>query len=160
MGGVKDIAAWARVGSRHHGDHIVGFIVPHPAGDVRLETDGQLHRLESALARRINHLIRVHARCREELVGNVDLYPTGGAKSGKRIAAEVGHLGRFGVEQDFPPIACEVSAMNDQDTQRAPAGRFFELIGPSAVVGESLTVEKMIVIRWRLVDDDEQDFAL
>ena len=49
--------------------------------------------------------------------------------------------------------------MNDQHAQRAPACRFFELVGPSAVVGESLAVEKMIVIRWRLVDDDEQDFA-
>ena len=50
--------------------------------------------------------------------------------------------------------------MNDQDAQRSPARRFFVLIGPSTVVGEGLAVEEVIVIRWRLIDDDEQDLAL
>ncbi len=158
MGGVEDVAAGRRVCSRHHGDDVGRVIVPHLADDVRLETDGQLHCLESALAGGFDHLIGVHARRGEELSGNVELYPTGRLEHGKRIVPQIGGLGRFGIADYLPPVAGEVGAVNDQHPRRAPARRFFELVGPTAVIGESLALKEMLVVRGRLVDDGQQDF--
>ena len=50
--------------------------------------------------------------------------------------------------------------MDEQNRNRSLAGSFFELIGPTAVIGERLALEKLGIIGRRLIHDHHQHFAL
>jgi len=50
--------------------------------------------------------------------------------------------------------------MDYEDSYSAAAGGFFVFVGPATVVGERFAVEEFLVVRGRLVDDDEGNFAV
>ena len=75
------------------------------------------------------------------------------------IALQIALLDCLGVPDHLPAIAGQIAAMNDEHADGAAARGLFILIGPAAVVGERLALEKLLVVRGRLVHDDQRDFA-
>ena len=57
------------------------------------------------------------------------------------------------------PIAGHLRLVDEDGADRAFARGFFVLVDPAAVVGERLAGEKFRIVRGRLVDQHEQDFA-
>ncbi len=50
--------------------------------------------------------------------------------------------------------------MNDQHAHRAAPRGLLILVGPAAVVGQRLAFEKLLIVRRRLVHDDQRNLAL
>ncbi len=59
-----------------------------------------------------------------------------------------------------PAVACQVGAVDDEGADGSFARGLFELVGPAAVVGESLAGEEVGIVGGWVADDAEDDFAL
>ena len=57
------------------------------------------------------------------------------------------------------PIAGEIGAVNDEHAHGSAARGFFIFVGPAAVVGEGFALEELLIVRRRLVDDDQGDLC-
>ncbi len=96
----------------------------------------------------------------EELLRHVVLNPRGGAQGCVGIALQVALLDGLRVAHHFPSVAGEIGAMNDENADGAAARRLFIFVGPAAVVGERSAFEEPFVVGWRLIHDDQRDFAV
>src|SRR5690606_28899805 len=71
-----------------------------------------------------------------------------------------------GAFHDVPAIACAVGVVDDQRRDGAAAGRFFELVGPAAIVGHRAAAEfaeAVFALRRDeigIVDQKDRDLAL
>ncbi len=68
----------------------------------------------------INDLIEIaEAGQGEEMLRNVVLDPCGGAEGVERIAREIALLNGLRVLDDLPAVACQIGAVNDENSYRA-----------------------------------------
>ena len=115
----------------------------------------------AGLAGLVDCLVEIAEPCeREQALGHVVLNPCGGAQRCAGIALQVALLYSLRIAHHFPAITCQISAVNDEHAHSAAACGFFIFVGPATVVGEGFAREEFLVVRGRLIDDDQSDFAL
>ncbi len=90
-----------------------------------LQADGEFDGFEAALACGGHLGVEVEVRCFEELACDVELDPAGGSELWVLVVAKVGLLAGVGVLDDFPAVAGEVGAVNDESADGAFARGLF-----------------------------------
>src|SRR5208282_2469207 len=93
----------------------------------------------------------------KEPLGYIVLNPGSGAQGGVWVALEIALLDSLRVANHLPAVAGQIGTVDDKRSHRSTPRGFFILICPSAVVGERLALEELLVVRGRLVDDDKCD---
>ena len=160
VGGVEDgLIGASCIGSGEDTDHVGGLEGADGALDVGVEADGEFDGFEAGFSGGGYLGVGVETSGGEEFLSDVELDPAGGLELGIFIVAEVGFFAGVGVFDDVPAVAGEVGAVNDECADGAFASGFLELVGPAAVVGEGVAAEELWVVRGRIADDAEDDFA-
>ena len=158
--GVDDgLIVLRRAGNAAH--NVGAGVAAHTALNVCTERDRQLDGVEAGLAGAFDGLIEIaHAGHVEELLRNIVLNPRGGAQSSRGIALEIALLNCLRVADHVPRIAGQIGAVNNEHAHGSAARGFLVFVGPPAVVGEGRALEETVVVRGRLIDDDQNNFAL
>src|SRR5579875_1807266 len=133
----------------------------HFACNMRFEADRQFYGVEAALAGFGNLIVdAAHACCGEELLRHIVLDPGCGLQRSRRVALQVRFFDGLRIAHYLPGVAGQIGAMDDQHTDGAQTRGLLIFVGPAAVVGEGLAFEEAVIVRGRLIHDDQKDFAL
>ena len=128
--------------------------------DVCLQIDRQWNRLEIARLRLLEKLVEIETCHGNQFAGDVLLNPGSGFEFRRAIELQERFFSAPGIAHHGPRIAGQIFAVNDQRGNRAAPRRLFKFVGPAAVVGERLALEKVRIVGNRLVDKEQCDFPL
>ena len=106
----------------------------------------------------LHHLVQSRARGRSQPRRHVEMHPRRDFQR-RSLQLQRRPLPGIRIPHYFPGIARHLRLVNQNHSDRAFARGFFVLVSPAAVVGEGLALEKLQIIRRRLVDQHQQDFA-
>src|SRR5580692_7954805 len=77
----------------------------------------------------------------------------------RAIEFQVGLPSSPRIANNFPTVAGEIGAVNDECGNGAAASGLFKLVGPAAVIGESFTFKKLGIVGGGFGDKEKSDFA-
>ena len=80
------------------------------------------------------------------MLRNVVLNPCGRAQSVERVAGEIALLDSLRVLHHLPSVTGQIRPVNDEHAQCASPRGLFVLVGPAAVIGHRLALEKLFVL--------------
>src|SRR5580700_4965678 len=78
----------------------------------------------------------------------------------RAIEFQVGLPSSPRIANNFPTVAGEIGAVNDECGNGAAASGLFKLVGPAAVICESFAFEKFGIVGGGFGDKEKSDFAL
>ncbi len=163
------LVAQPRIAAFELGEDVLRVERPHRVLDAERRLEAERHRLELAGERLLLERVEVLAGHLQDGLRGVERHP-----ALDRGASHV-LVGRDQVEflaqvalHDLERIAGRLGLVHDQDAGRAAARTLLELVGPAAVVGHRLAVERLLIeLRWiggvghlRVVDQHDDRLAL
>ena len=164
MRGVDDIFVRTLL-ARQDADHVAADGGLHRIVKTQAGRGCQRHRLEALLPRRCRQGRKVLARGLEDRFGHRLLNPAIGRRVAHPVVSRLDEQLRpapAGMD-DVPAIGGRECVVDDQRARRALPRRFLELVGPAAVIGHPLALERtgfVLGVIVRVVDQDHRDLAL
>ena len=88
------------------------------------------------------------------------LNPGSRAQRIQRIACQVALLDGLRILHHLPSITRQIGPVDDEHADRTATRSLLVLVGPAAVVGHRLALEKLLILRGRLIHDHQRNLAL